>query len=129
MQAVRLEETLPYPAKRVWEIIADVTRADWVPMVDEIVENDGVRSFTMVGVGEVEERILKLDSDEYCLRYTAIKTPTALEHHLATIELCPLEDACRFTWSTEIAPDRFADAIEQAMKASLAELKGVLVDS
>ena len=111
----------------VWVIIADVTRCDWVPGVDAISEKDGIRRFDMAGIGEVQEKILKLDGQNYCLQYSAIKTPSGVDHHLATIQLSALEnDRCLLKWTTEIEPDQFAAAIEQAMKVSLDGLRAVL---
>lgn len=126
MKTIILEETLPYTQQQVWAIIGDITRADWVPAVDAITELDGVRSFTMAGVGEVQERILNRDCDRYCLQYSAIKTPSNVEHHLATIQLSPAENGCVFNWTTEIAPEQFAATVEQGMCVSLEGLKQVL---
>ena len=87
MEVVELEELLPHTVDAVWTIISDVTRSDWVPAVDNISEADGIRSFSMEGIGEIQEKILKNDAENYCLQYSAIKTPNPLEHHLATIKL------------------------------------------
>ncbi len=126
MKTVEIEEELPYSIEEVWAIFADVTRSDWVPAVDSITERDGVRSFTMDGIGEVQEKILKLDNENHCLQYSAVKTPTPLEHHLATIQLSASGGGCHFRWSTEIAPDQFSPAIEHGMSVSFEGLKQVL---
>lgn len=130
MKTLIIEEVLPYPLTEVWEVFSDVTRCDWVPAVESISEQGGVRSFTMEGIGEVQEKILTLDHENHCLQYSAIKTPTPLEHHLATIKLTSVlstaEGSCNFTWTTEIAPDQFAEAIEHGMAVSFAGLKSVL---
>ena len=83
MEIVELQELLPHSVKSVWEIISDVTRSDWVPAVDEISETDGIRSFSMEGIGEIQEKILVNDGGNHRLQYSAIKTPNPLEHHLA----------------------------------------------
>ncbi len=126
MKTVKLEELLPYSADVIWNILGDVTRCDWVPAVDSITEENGIRSFAMEGIGEVQEKILKLDSENYCLQYSAIKTPSNVEHHLATIKLRPEGESCFLSWTTEIQPDEFSDAIDAAMKISLEGLKSVL---
>ncbi len=126
METVEIEEELPCPVEAVWAIFADVTRSDWVPAVDSITEKDGVRSFTMEGIGEVQEKIILLDNENHCLKYSAIKTPTPLEHHLATIQLAASANGCYFAWTTEIAPDQFKPAIEHGMRVSFAQLKQVL---
>ena len=126
MKTLSIEAALPVSAEAVWEVIGNVTRCDWVPAVDAITEDNGVRSFTMAGIGEVQEKIIRLDHDNYTLQYSAIKTPSPLEHHLATIKLSPEAEQCRFCWTTEIAPDQFAPAIEQGMAVSFEGLKKVL---
>ncbi|MFL2856440.1 MAG: SRPBCC family protein [Pseudohongiellaceae bacterium] len=126
MEIVELQELLPHSVKSVWEIISDVTRSDWVPAVDEISEADGIRSFSMEGIGEIQEKILVNDGANHRLQYSAIKTPNPLEHHLATIQLTQEEGKCLFTWTTEIAPERAAATVEQGMKVSLDGLKHVL---
>ena len=83
----------------------------------------------MEGIGEVQEKILMLDNENHCLQYSAIKTPTPLEHHLATIRLTASESGCHFAWRTEIAPDQFSAAIEHGMGISFAGLKQVLAKS
>lgn len=126
MEIVELQELLPHSVESVWEIISDVTRSDWVPAVDEISEVNGIRSFSMQGIGEIQEKILINDGENHRLQYSAIKTPNPLEHHLATIELADLDGKCQFKWTTEIAPDRAAPTVEQGMKISLEGLKQVL---
>ena len=127
MKTVKLETELDAPVEEVWAIFADVTRSDWVPGVDAITEEDGIRSFNMAGIGEVQEKILKLDHDNHCLQYSAIKTPSGVDHHLATLQLAPLaSDRCQLLWATEIEPEQFATAIEQAMEISLDGLREVL---
>ena len=128
MKTVTIEEELAYPLEEVWAIFADVTRSDWVPAVDSITQEDGVRSFTMEGIGEVQERIITLDNESHCLQYSAIKTPTPLEHHLATIKLSVSQKGCHFSWATEIAPDQFSPAIEHGMSVSFEGLKAVLAN-
>lgn len=126
MTRIVMEEKLPYSADAVWAIVGDVTRCDWVPAVESIDFADGIRSFTMAGIGEVQERIITCDSEAQCLQYSAIKTPSNVEHHLATIQLTTQGDSCSFSWTVEIRPDAFANSVEQAMLVSLTALKQVL---
>lgn len=126
MQSISLERKLACPVSDVWEIVSDVCRADWVPMVNAITLEDDVRSFEMEGVGAVRERILEVDHEGYCLRYSAISTPANVEHHLATIRIVPDGQECRLQWTTEIAPDQFADTVRGGMRLSIAGLQKVL---
>ncbi len=129
MARIVLEENLPYSADAVWAIIGDVTRCDWVPAVESIEFADGVRKFTMAGIGEVEEKILRCDAKAQCLQYSAIKTPSNVEYHLATIQLTSQEDSCSFSWTVEIRPEAYADSVKHAMQVSLTALKQVLAST
>lgn len=129
MKRIKLEEKLPFNPSEVWKVVGNVTRADWVPSVDAITLKDGVRSFVMEGVGEVQEKILLCDDENHRLEYSAIKTPSGIEHHLATIQLTKVGDNCLFTWTTEIQPDEYAPIVEQGMKISIEGLKAVLAQA
>lgn len=126
MQTIKLEQKLACPAGAVWEIVSDVCRSDWVPMVDSISFDGDVRSFEMAGIGRIRERILEVDHDAMRLRYSAISTPANIEHHLATICVVPNGDSCMLQWTTEIAPDQFADTVRGGMKLSIDGLRKVL---
>ena len=122
MQTIQLEQELACPASAVWEVISDVCRSDWVPMVDAIALDGDVRSFEMAGVGQIRERILEVDHNALRPHYSAISTPANIEHHLATICIVPDGDSCVLQWTTEIAPDQYADTVRGGMQLSLAEL-------
>lgn len=126
MVKIELEHELTFGQDEVWAVIGDVTRSDWVPSVDVITLEGDVRSFSMEGVGEVQERILVCDSDKRRLQYSAIKTPSGIEHHLATIQLTQKGDNCLFNWTTEIQPDEYAPIVKQGMEISVEGLKAVL---
>lgn len=126
MEVVELKELLPHSVEAVWSILSDITRSDWVPAVNEITVENDIRSFSMEGIGEIQEQILLNDADKHRLQYSAIKTPNPIEHHLATIQLEDSRGQCLLTWTTEIAPERAAAIVEQGMRISLDGLKHVL---
>ncbi len=126
MKTIQLEQEFGCPASAVWEVISDVSRSDWVPMVDSITLEDDVRSFEMKGIGTVRERILEVDHEALCLRYSAISTPVKMEHHLAIIRVVSDGDSCRLQWTVEIEPDLFAIAVHGGMQRSIEELRKVL---
>jgi hypothetical protein len=94
--------------------------------VEKITLDGDVRSFDMAGLGEVQERIIRLDNEERVLQYSAIKARSVLEHHLATIHITQAGSGCHFSWQTEIAPDEFEPAIAGGMAAAFAELQKIL---
>lgn len=126
MQTIILEQELACPAGAVWEIVSDVCRSDWVPMVDSITLNGDVRSFEMAGVGQIQERILEVDHDALRLRYSAISTPANIEHHLAMIYIVPNGNSCTLQWNTEISPDRYVETVRGGMQLSIDGLRKIL---
>ena len=126
MKKIKLEEELPFSPSEIWEVVGNVTRADWVPSVNTISLKDSIRTFIMAGVGQIQEKILLCDNENHRLQYSAIKTPSGIEHHLATIQLSPIGNNCLFSWATEIQPDEYAPIAEQGMKISIEALKTIL---
>lgn len=129
MKRIKLEEELPFSPIEIWKVVGNVTRADWVPSVNTISLQDDIRSFVMEGVGEVQEKILLCDDENHRLQYSAIKTPSGIEYHLATIQLTKAGANCLFSWTTEIQPDEYAPIVEQGMKISFECLRAVLAQA
>ena len=114
-------------ANELWAILSDVGRCDWVPTIEKIVLDGDLRHFEMTGMGQITEKILKQDNASMTLQYSAIKTPAPIEHHLATMQIVPLnENECLLNWTTEISPDIFAEGIQQGMLISIEGIKTVI---
>ena len=85
------------------------------------------RIFEMEGMGIVKEKILLNDDSKMMLQYSAIETRTPIDHHLATMHVTEIdENSCTLTWTTEIDPEIFADAIHQGMLVSIEGIKTVI---
>ena len=81
----------------------------------------------MDGMGKVRERILLLDNEHMKLKYSAIETPTPIQHHLATMQITEIDDSsCQLDWTTEIEPEIFAEAIHQGMLISMEGIKRII---
>ena len=126
MKKIVLTEVFNNKPEQLWEILSDLSRSDWVPGVDQISLEGDVRVFDMAGMGQVKEKILECNEENLTLRYSAIETVVTLNHHLACMEIEPLENGCLFKWTTEIDPEIFAESIEESMKISLESLKSIL---
>ena len=114
-------------AGELWSILSDIGRCDWVPTIEEITLEGDCRHFEMKGMGQITEKILKQDHTNMILQYSAIQTPAPIEHHLATMQVAPLNDReCTLSWTTEISPDIFADGIHQGMLVSIEGIKKVI---
>tara|TARA_Y100001970_G_scaffold204643_1_gene249184 strand:- start:204 stop:599 length:396 start_codon:yes stop_codon:yes gene_type:complete len=130
MKTIEEKRSFNFSPKRIWEIISDLSRSDWVPGVESITLEDNVRTFKMKGMGRLVEKILKCDHDALELEYSAVETLAPINHHLAKIKLVSNEnESTDFIWTTEIDPEEFADAILQGMVSSLDQLELVLSET
>ena len=81
----------------------------------------------MEGMGTVKERILLLDNEFMRLQYSAVETPTQIQHHLATMQILSIDESlCKLEWTTEIEPEAFAEAVHQGMLISIEGLKKII---
>jgi hypothetical protein len=61
------------------------------------------------------------------LQYSAIETPTPIEHHLATMQITEISPTqCQLDWTTEIDPKVFSDAVHQGMLISIEGIKSII---
>ena len=128
MKTLKEKITFESSAQKLWKILSDVTRCDWVPTIDQIHLEGDCRVFEMEGMGKVKEQILLLDNEAMKLQYSAIETRTPLQHHLATMQISSVsKNTCQLEWTTEIEPELFADAIHQGMLISIEGIKKVLL--
>ena len=127
MKVLKEEMILNCSARELWSILSDVSRCDWVPSVEEISIEGDCRVFEMDGMGTVREQILVNDDNQMKLQYSAIETITPINHHLATMHITAIDkDTCSFSWTTEIDPEIFADAIHQGMMISIDGINKVI---
>jgi hypothetical protein len=127
MKTLKEEAKFFCSAHDLWVILSDVGRCDWVPTIDKIALEGDLRHFEMTGMGQITEKILKQDNASMTLQYSAIKTPAPIEHHLATMQIVPLnEHECLLNWTTEISPDIFAEGVQQGMLISIEGIKTVI---
>ncbi len=127
----KIEEIKEFKAASdvLWNIISDIGRSDWVPGVESIKIEGNKRIFKMAGMGRLVEEIIECNHEKMELSYSAIETMAPIQHHLAKIKLTSNEQNTIFSWTTEIDPPDFADAIRQGMLASLNELEKLLKNS
>ena len=127
----KIEEIKEFKATSdvLWNIISDIGRSDWVPGVESIEIDGNKRIFKMAGMGGLVEKIIVCNHEKMELSYSAIETMAPIQHHLAKIKLTSNEQNTIFSWTTEIDPPDFADAIRQGMLASLNELEKLLKNS
>ena len=127
MKILKEEVLFNCSAKDLWTILSDVSRSDWVPSIESISLTGNLRSFEMDGIGSVTEEILLNDDQNMTLQYSAIKTPSKIDHHLATMQSSSAgEGQATLLWTTEIDPEIFADGVHHGMLISIEGIKKVI---
>ncbi len=126
MKKIRIEKQIKCSADSLWELLADVTRSDWVPFADEIIFENDVRTFKMDGVGEIQEKIIEKDKAKKSLTYSVIKSPAPLSHHLANITVVEDNNFSKLVWTSEVDPDEFEKLIVDGMESSIEMIKKIL---
>ncbi|MEY3667257.1 MAG: hypothetical protein RL572_797 [Pseudomonadota bacterium] len=125
MLAVERRLPLQASATAVWAIVGDVTRIDWVPVITHCALQGDVRTMTMSGVGEVQERILRRDPIAMLLEYGLINNPRVTVHR-ARLQVLPHAGGCELEWVTQIEPDALEPLIAAGMDSALQALQAVL---
>ena len=129
MKSIEERFVLQAPINEAWNILADVSRCDWLPTVNHVEVEGDCRVFEMEGMGKIKEKIIEINHENKTLKYSAIETRTPIDHHLACMQLNAIDDtSTELLWSTEIEPEIFAEAIRQGMLVSAEGLKKVLAE-
>ena len=129
MKSIEERLVLQAPIDKVWKILSDISRCDWLPTVNHVELEQDCRVFEMEGMGKIKEKIIEINQEKKTLKYSAIETRTPIDHHLACMQLNAISDSStELVWSTEIEPEIFAEAIRQGMLVSAEGLKKVLAE-
>ena len=129
MKSIEERFVLQAPIDEVWNILSDISRCDWLPTVNHVELEGDCRVFEMEGMGKIKEKIIEINHENKILKYSAIETRTPIDHHLAFMQLNPINDtSTELVWSTEIEPEIFAEAIRQGILISAEGLKKVLAE-
>ena len=123
---VTIEKVFDCEREKIWAVIGNPERVDWVPSASDCVFDGSIRRFRMEGAGQLAEKIVLRDEDEMVLKYSVIDSP-AVNHHLATISLISLDqNTTRFCWGQESEPAHLEPFIRKGMEDSLVQLDSVL---
>ena len=87
---VTIEKVFDCEREKIWAVIGNPERVDWVPSASDCVFDGSIRRFRMEGAGQLAEKIVLRDEDEMVLKYSVIDSP-AVNRHLATISLISLD--------------------------------------
>jgi hypothetical protein len=121
MSTVTKSQHFTVSAQQLWDIVGNVTRIDWVPVITSCRLDADIRSMEMTGVGIVQERILRRDPDTMLLEYGLINNPRVTLHR-AILQVLPTDSGCELRWSTQIEPDALEPLIDNGMQTALTRL-------
>lgn len=123
---ITIEKVFHCEREKIWAVIGNPERVDWVPSASDCVFDGSIRRFQMQGAGQLAERIVRRDEDEMILKYSVIES-SAVDLHLATISLINHEgNKTRFSWTQEFEPAHLEPFIRKGMEDSLVQLDSVL---
>ena len=123
---ITIEKVFHCEREKIWAVIGNPERVDWVPSASDCVFDGSIRRFQMQGAGQLAERIVRRDEDEMILKYSVIQS-SAVDLHLATISLINHEgNKTRFSWTQEFEPAHLEPFIRKGMEDSLVQLDSVL---
>ena len=123
---VAIDKIFHYERAKIWSVVGNPERVDWVPSASECVFDGSIRRFRMEGAGKLAERIIARDNTEMVLKYSVIES-SAVDQHLATISLLDVgQNETRFRWEQVFEPAQLEVFIRKGMEDSLVRLDFVL---
>ena len=114
MTKVAMSIPLPISVEQVWEMIGRFNALpDWHPAVQssDLEEGGKVRRLTLMGGGEIVERLEKLDDVEHAYRYAIESSPLPVANYVAEIHVSENENGgCTVEWSSDFVADGAPEA-------------------
>lgn len=108
MSKVTMSNKYPVSAEKLWEMIGGFNALpQWHPAVEksELEEGGSVRRLSLVGGGEIVERLEKMNDAEYAYTYSIVDSPLPVTNYSATLRLeNDGEGGCKVTWSGDFVP-------------------------
>jgi hypothetical protein len=107
MANVSMSLPLMASAEQVWKIIGGFNAIpDWHPAVEksELEVGGEIRKLTLVGGGEITERLDQHDDASRTYTYTITSSPLPVANYTATITVKEEGGNCSVEWSSEFEP-------------------------
>ena len=124
--SISMDKVFDCSPERIWNVVGNPERVDWVPSASDCVFDGTVRRFQMDGAGQLAEKIVERSDSQMLLQYSVIESPAVIKH-LATIRLKSIEDnKTRFCWDQEFEPAELEPFIRKGMEDSLVKLEEIL---
>ena len=124
--SISIDKVFDCSPERIWNVVGNPERVDWVPSASDCVFDGTVRRFQMEGAGQLAEKIVERSDSQMLLQYSVIESPAVIKH-LATIRLKLIEDnKTRFCWDQEFEPAELEPFIRKGMEDSLVQLEEIV---
>ncbi|MFQ6018433.1 MAG: SRPBCC family protein [Kiloniellaceae bacterium] len=134
MAKVSLSSNYPVSAENIWKLIGGFNALpDWHPAIAKSeIETEGnttLRRLSLVGGGEILEKLEQSDEDERLYSYSILNSPLPVANYTGTIRVREAEGGgCSIEWSSEFEPSGAAEgdavkAIEGVYQAGFENLK------
>lgn len=131
MAEIKLATTLPVGADQLWDAIGNFNALpDWHPGVEksELEEGGTVRRLSLMGGGEIVERLEAKDDADHTYSYSIVSSPLPVINYSGTIKVTPTEDGkAEVEWSgnfdTPPGADDATKIIQDTYQAGLDNLK------
>jgi hypothetical protein len=124
MATARAHASIDRPADAVWAIVSDPTGLpSWFPNVTACTLSGDVRTVTVTGGIDVDERIVTNDPDLRRFQYRIIKAPMQIDEHLSTVDVLEHGDGCLVIYAMDVSPDELGPGMQQTAEAAVAGLK------
>ncbi len=117
MADVKMSASLPASADDIWKLIGGFNALpDWHPAVEKSELKDGgkERRLSLVGGGEIVERLEAHADEDYTYTYSIVSSPFPVANYTATVKVVPKDDGTsEVQWSGAFdAVGTEADAIK-----------------
>lgn len=134
MSTVSMSSKINVSAKQLWDMIGGFHAiSDWHPAIEKcVIEEDGnatLRRLSLVGGGEIVERLEQSDDDQRSYSYSIISSPLPVKNYRSTIRVLEGEDGKAVVeWSSnfdsgDASETEAAKIVEGIYSAGLDNLK------
>lgn len=107
MTKVKMSTPLGVPAQKVWDLIGGFNALpDWHPAVEtsELEEEGTVRRLSLVGGGEIVEKLAQTDDEGRIYSYSILSSPLPVAGYTAEIKVTGEGENCNIEWSSSFEP-------------------------
>ncbi|MEO7430053.1 MAG: SRPBCC family protein [Acidimicrobiales bacterium] len=119
----KAEITIERTPDEVWALVGRFEGLEeWMPGIDACEMDGDIRKLQTMGL-EIHEQLKDRDDAARRISYSVVKSPMALEHHLATLTVTAEGEGSRLEWAYEVRPDEMAALFAPIYDGSVTAVK------